>query len=560
MKNAKIRYKILIPILFFLALVALGNFIQYIETTKVGAQTNLIANDLMPRAIKTLNINLDVSDYRSAQYALLALNTHDDITRYKDRMKKAAQRVKHDSDAYGAMIRPDQDEQAALFASFQKNWKLYLDLSQTISDLKESGRDEEAIRAVKDSITIYDAISQDISGIIAINERNANTAVGVADSALKLNKNTSIGLIIGLFLLGLFIVHTLVRSIALPITKITDYMNYLAQGNLDKDVPDRERKDEIGSMAQAIQVFKDNMLRTKEMEAVQEKERVAKEQRQVNVEKAIQKFESTMTDIVKFVASASTELQASAQNLAASAEETSKQSGAVAAASHQAAANVQTVASATEELSSSINEISSQISRSSSVASKAVTDAELAGKSVADLVEAAHKIGEITQIISEIAEQTNLLALNATIEAARAGEAGKGFAVVASEVKNLATESTKATEQIAAQISNIQNISQSSADAINTICTIIREIDQISGTIAAAIQEQTAATQEISRNVSEAYTGTSEVTQNIGSVSDAANDTGSASHQVLSAADELSRQATTLREEFDVFIHDLEAA
>ncbi|PZQ48234.1 MAG: hypothetical protein DI551_01730 [Micavibrio aeruginosavorus] len=560
MKNLKIKFKILFPVLFFLALVAIGNVVQYFGVTQVGRQTDVISDDLLPRITKVLNINLAVSDYRRSQYAFLLSHTEADLQRYEQRMAAAAERITKISGEYEPMIRPDQDEQRGFYDNFIKQWNEYLVVSKHIEQLKFSGNEEQAIQTAKDSVKIYDAITKDISGIVAVNERNAATAGGTADVALRQNQIVSFSLVIGLFLFGLFIVHMLVRSIAQPITNVTDYMNYLAQGNLDKDVPDRDRKDEIGVMSSAIQIFKDNMVKAKSLETEQEMDRAIKEQKQVKIDAAVKKFQLSMADIVKFVASASTELQASAQSLSSSAEETSKQSGAVAAASQQAAANVQTVASATEELSSSINEISSQVSRSSQVAARAVEDAEKAGQSVSELVDAALKIGEVTQIISAIAEQTNLLALNATIEAARAGEAGKGFAVVASEVKNLANESTKATEEISSQIAHIQSISQTSADAIETICRIIREIDEISGTISAAIQEQTSATQEISRNVSEAYTGTSEVTQNIGSVSDAANSTGSASQQVLSAADELSRQSETLREEFDVFIRSLEAA
>lgn len=359
--------------------------------------------------------------------------------------------------------------------------------------------------------------------------------------------------------LGIGITVWAIRSLK-PLHTITDIMTKLSSGDLNVDIPLKKTRNEVGNIVGSVMVFKDSLLKAKELEMSEAKEMQSRLARQQKIDAATKKFETTMSDIVKFVAGASAELQASAQSLSASAEETTKQSGAVATASQQAAANVQTVASASEQLSSSINEIAQQVTRSSQVASKAVQDARQAGESVGALVEAAQKIGDVTKMISDIAEQTNLLALNATIEAARAGDAGKGFAVVASEVKNLATEATKATEEITAQIAEVQAISQTSANSIQTICTIIEEIDSIASSISAAIQEQTAATQEISRNVAEAYAGTSEVTQNIGSVSDAANNTGSASHQVLSAADELSRQSTTLRHEFDEFIREVKAA
>lgn len=558
MKNFKIKNKILLALLVLLLAMTGGSAFLMYEMREINHQASVIAKEWLPRIMHSSHMALDLSSYRRVQYAFL-LSTPDRHEHYINRMGRFAKQLEENAKKFEEVL--DNEAEWQQYTGFSKNWESYLALSQRVFDLKRQGFDDAANQLVMiDGVKVYEDATSIIGEIVTENEERAQKSDEAAQAFYERAIVLSIALCIAIAIFALFTVQLLVSAIAKPINGITDYMDYLASGKLDKDVPYNGQKDEIGAMAHSVQVFKSNMVKTKEMEAVEEAEREAKEIRQKKINDATTRFEASMSEIVKFVATASSELQAAAQSLSSTAEETTNKSNTVAAASQEASANVQTVASATEELSASINEISSQVSRSSQVANRAVTDAEEAGKSVAELVEAAQKIGDVTKIISDIAEQTNLLALNATIEAARAGEAGKGFSVVAAEVKNLANESTKATEEIAAQISNIQTISQSSAQAIETICRIIREIDEISTAISASIQEQTSATQEITRNVTEAYTGTTEVDKNILTVSHAAQDTGSAASQVLSAADELARQATNLQQQFDMFREDIKAA
>jgi methyl-accepting chemotaxis protein len=361
--------------------------------------------------------------------------------------------------------------------------------------------------------------------------------------------------------LGLAIAFLLARAIVRPINAMTATMGRLSRGDMSAAIPGTERKDEIGAMSQAVQIFKDSMVEAERLRGEQERQKTeAAAQRKVDMARLADQFEQAVGGIVKTVASAATELRASAQSMSSTAEETNKQAQAVASASNEAAASVQTVAAAAEELSSSVDEIARQITQSNDVASKAVRQAETTNSDMAGLANAAQKIGDVVRLIEEIANQTNLLALNATIEAARAGEAGKGFAVVASEVKTLATQTGKATEEISSQIAAVQAATQNSVTAINGIGETIRTISTISGTIAAAVEEQTAATREIARNVQQAAQGTSEVTENIVSVSQAANDTGAAAGQVLGSAEELSHQAELLRGELTRFIEVVRTA
>ncbi|MEH2491984.1 methyl-accepting chemotaxis protein [Bradyrhizobium sp. AZCC 2230] len=362
-------------------------------------------------------------------------------------------------------------------------------------------------------------------------------------------------------LFGLIVAVLIARSIVGPLTSMTRAMGLLAGGDLAVEIPSRGKADEIGDMAKAIQVFKDNMIDTERMRHEQtEIEARQAEDRKKDMVRLADQFEQAVGEIVDTVSSASNELEASAGTLTTTATRAQDLSTEVASASQEASSNVQAVASATEELSSSVSEIARQVQESARIAGEAVGQVTKTNARVSELSKAAARIGDVVELISTIAGQTNLLALNATIEAARAGEAGRGFAVVASEVKALAEQTAKATGEIAQQVSGIQAATEESVGSIREISGTIERLSEISSTVAAAVEEQGAATQEISRNVQQAAHGTQRVSTNIGDVQRGASDTGSASSQVLSAARSLSADSNRLKQEVAKFLSSVHAA
>jgi methyl-accepting chemotaxis protein len=350
------------------------------------------------------------------------------------------------------------------------------------------------------------------------------------------------------------------RNILRRIGNLQRSMQLLSDGDLEAEIYRSSQQDEIASMANSLQIFRESMIEARELSTDQDKDRVAKAERASRMEARIVEFEATVRSALDSLQKSANSMETTAQSMSATADQSSTLVSAVAAAAEEASVNVQTVSSGTEELSSSISEIGRQVVTSAQIARKAVDEAGSTDATMQGLAENASRISVVVDLIQTIASQTNLLALNATIEAARAGEAGRGFAVVASEVKSLANQTAKATDEIRSQIANMQQVTTSAVGAIRNIGQTIAEINEVTTAIAAAVEEQGAATREIARNIQHAAGGTSQVSSNIIGVSTASTEAGTAATEVLSASGALRREADVLRSEIDAFLSNIRAA
>lgn len=404
-----------------------------------------------------------------------------------------------------------------------------------------------AHRAVIDQVV---AASNEVNGVAEVDARNL-------DRLFMATLWTVAGVVVAIVIAG---VAGMIMGVAKPIARLTGVMEDLATGNLDIEIPTSKRTDEIGSMTKAAGVFRDSLVKSRDMYVQQEAEREKRGARVRHIESLVHAFDQQASGALASVASASGELRAVSDALLTTTDEALQRSGIVAVGANKAAHGVQTVSAAAEELHASISEISRQVSQSTDVANMAFDQATATTTQVQTLASASHEIGEVVQLIHDIASQTNLLALNATIEAARAGEMGKGFAVVANEVKSLASQTRRATEEISRKINAIQGATEAAVAAIKKISETIKRVNENSTAISAAIEEQNAATQEIARNTEQASAGVQDVTQNIDSVSRSTQESSEISNRVQAAAGSLSGQVEEMRGLIDRFLKDVRLA
>jgi methyl-accepting chemotaxis protein len=563
LNNFKIAVKVSL-IVVLMALVTIGTVVFATQRMRAAddANTDIVArvdhsNTMAARAARM------AESYVSSAFQLAAETT--DQGNAKFLAQTETNRKAYES--MMAAVLKDMPEQRAVIeptiANFQKVFAAcepVIRYAATTSTPDENLKAAQRLKAecVPPAELAMTAHAKMVDGLIAGSEKISDGLTEEANFAIRMVW-TSAG--IGLFLGLAAALWIGVKGLSQPIARLKSVMEVLARNDLTADVPGIERRDELGDMARTGEVFKKNGLEVERLKGEQQiNEKRAAEQRKADMVKMADNFEGAVGEIIETVSSASTELEASAGTLTKTAEHAQQVTTTVAAASEEASTNVQSVASATEEMASSVNEISRQVQESARMAGEAVDQARKTNDRVGELSKAAARIGDVVELINTIAGQTNLLALNATIEAARAGEAGRGFAVVASEVKALAEQTAKATGEIGHQIAGIQSATQESVNAIKEISGTIEKLSEISSTIAAAVEEQGAATQEISRNVQQAAQGTQQVSANITDVQRGASETGSASSQVLAAAQSLSRDSNRLKLEVGKFLNTVRAA
>jgi len=562
LSKISIRAKITAVVAILLVALAGAGVLAVMKMRAINASTVDITTNWLPSIRVLGDLRAGVITYRNVIREHMLAETLEEKQAAEKTLATVVDANAKVRQAYEPMI--TSAEERALYNDWVKTWEEYKKGTAEVMALSRKAAGQAPHEAHELNSKTVNKIGIEADNILKkdIDLNNAGADKAAQDAADNyFSALVMLATIISAaVVVGIGISAYMVRDVTRGIASIVQPMQALGTGDLTAQVPHRGEKTEIGAMADTLQVFKEALIAKQAADEAAALDAEAKIERGRRVDAITRDFESMIGEIVQTVSSASTQLEASAGTLSATADRSQEMATAVASASEEASTNVQSVASATEELSSSVNEISRQVQESARMASDAVGQARTTTDRVSELSKAASRIGDVVELINTIAGQTNLLALNATIEAARAGEAGRGFAVVASEVKALAEQTAKATGEIGQQVTGIQAATQESVGAIKEISGTIERLSEIASTIAAAVEEQGAATKEISRNVQQAAQGTQQVSANITDVQRGAAETGSASSQVLSAAQSLSGDSNRLKLEVGKFLGSVRAA
>ena len=561
-RNLKLEKKILV-LIGAIGLIGLaGTIFSTLKIVEIRTQYSDLVHNASAGALLLAKASSSLIDTDQAIYALLMAATDESNLRAKNQKDEATKHFVGYMDTAAEKL-PEKTAAIKELVSkteiaLQQTCNRALQLGATSTSAEENAKAEaEYLASCQPAISpIIESINQLAKDTHEESKAKGDQIDVMADQA---SLTVIIVMLFGIFGVSILAVFLTRKLIAAPLQNIVIGLTKIAQNELTVDVQGTDRADEIGIMGRAFVDLKASLIKGRELEAQQKATQEKQLERAQTIEVAVKEFEAEIAAFVTTLSSSAAQLEATSQTLTANATETNAQATSVAAGAEEASANVQTVASSAEELSASIAEISERVSSASREADVATTQAQKTGTTMNALSDNATKIGSVVELVQQIAGQTNLLALNATIEAARAGEAGKGFAVVASEVKNLANQTAKATEEISAQINGIQQSTGNAQREIETITATIVRINSLMGSVAAAVEEQRAATQEIARSVNEAARGTADVSSNTVGITTASSETGRMANDTFQAATNLSHQAEILKSKVGAFITRVKA-